>query len=117
MKSGHLELRFSVYGIKLFMTGRIAQSVTCLTADPGVASSILACSHTFTEIDHEIINSMAILLPSAKSRRGVASYKQKYVHEVQVNFLVKEGKGAKIRNRYNQVSHLTQHTNGKTTNS
>ena len=34
----------------------------CLTADPGVASLILACFHTFVEIDHEII-SMAILLP------------------------------------------------------
>ena len=27
------------------------------------------------------------------------------------------GKGAKIRNRYNQVPHLTQDTNGKVTNS
>ena len=72
----------------------IAQSVTyltadmCLTADPGVASSILIRSHTFTEIDHEII-SMAILLPSADSRRAVVSYKRKYVHEVLVNCLVK----------------------------
>ena len=52
--------------------GRVAQSVTCLatdaslTADPGVASSIPARSHTFVEIDHEI-NSMVILLPSAES--------------------------------------------------
>ena len=51
---------------------RVAQSVTCLatdaslTADPGVASSIPARSHTFMEIDHEII-SMVILLPSAES--------------------------------------------------
>ena len=29
----------------------------------------------------------------------------------------KVNKGAKIRNRYNQVSHLTQDTNGKVTNS
>ena len=49
---------------------RIAQSVTCLatdaclTADPGVASSIPAWSHTFEEIDHEIISTV-ILLPSA----------------------------------------------------
>ena len=41
--------------------GRVAQSVTCLvidaklTADPGVTSSIPARSHTFVEIDHEII--------------------------------------------------------------
>ena len=39
--------------------GHVAQSVTCLvtdaklTADPGVASSIPARSHTFVEIDHE----------------------------------------------------------------
>ena len=52
--------------------GRIAQSVTCLatdaclTADPGVASSIGAWSHTFVEIDHEIISTV-ILLPSADS--------------------------------------------------
>ena len=30
---------------------------------------------------------------------------------------IKEGKGAKIRNRYNQVPHLTQDTNWKVTNS
>ena len=52
--------------------GCIAQSVTCLatdaclTADPGVASSIPVRSHTFVEIDHEMI-SMFILLPSADS--------------------------------------------------
>ena len=51
--------------------GRVAQSVTCLvtdaklTADPGVASSIPARSHTFVEIDHEIISSV-ILLSSAE---------------------------------------------------
>ena len=45
------------------MPGRVAQSVTCLatdaclTADPGVASSIPVRSHTFVEI----------LLPSADS--------------------------------------------------
>ena len=49
--------------------GRVAQSVTCLatdaclTADPGVASSIPVRSHTFVEIDHEIISTV-ILLPS-----------------------------------------------------
>ena len=38
---------------------------SCLTADPGVESLILARSHTF-EIDHEII-AMVILLPSTDS--------------------------------------------------
>ena len=33
------------------------------------------------------------------------------------HFSIKERKGAKIRNRYNQVPHLTQDTNGKVTNS
>ena len=45
-------------------------------------------SHTFVEIVREII-STAIPLPSADSRRVVVSYKQKYVHEVLVYFLVK----------------------------
>ena len=33
------------------------------------------------------------------------------------NKLLKVSNGAKIRNRYNQVPHLTQDTNGKVTNS
>ena len=37
-----------------------------LTADPGVASSIPARSHTFVEIDHEIVSAV-IPLPSAVS--------------------------------------------------
>ena len=54
------------------ITISVAQSVTCLAtdaslaADPGVASSIPAQSHTFVEIDHEIISTV-ILLPSAES--------------------------------------------------
>ena len=54
----------------LRIPGRVTQSVTCLTtdacltADPGVASSIPARSHTFVEILHEII-SKVILLSSA----------------------------------------------------
>ena len=59
-----------------------------LTADPGVASLIPARSHTFVEIDHEII-SMAILLLYLDSRRAVVSYKRKYVHEILVNCLFK----------------------------
>ena len=60
-----------------------------LTADPGVASSVPALSHTFVEIDHEIISTV-ILLPSAvSSRRVVVSYKRKYVHKVLVNCLFK----------------------------
>ena len=52
--------------------GRMAQAVTCLatdvslSADPGVAGSIQVRSHTFMEIDQEIISTV-ILLPSAES--------------------------------------------------
>ena len=54
------------------MPDRVAQSVTCLvtdaclTADPGVVSSIPVPSHTFGEIGHEMI-SKVILFPSADS--------------------------------------------------
>ena len=50
-----------------FSVAHVAQSVAYLSADPGVASSIPALSHTFMEIDHEII--VTIIL------------KRKYVHE------------------------------------
>ena len=60
----------NMYFNLILRPGRVAQSVTCLATDasltaalPGVASSIPAQSHTFEEIDHEII-SMVILLPS-----------------------------------------------------
>ena len=52
--------------------GCVAQSVTCLATDacltavPGVTSLIPAQSHTFVEIDHELISTV-ILLPSAES--------------------------------------------------
>ena len=97
------------------MLGCVVQSVTCLTADlcltadPVVVSSTPARSHTFLEINHEIIStaillpspdheiiSMFILLPSPDSRRVVVSYKQKYVHEVLINRLVKFTKGKKV---------------------
>ena len=77
------------------LLGGIVQSVTCLaadmclTADPGVASSTPDLVPYICE--HEII-STAILLPSTDSRRVVVSYKQKYVHKVLVNRLVKNSK-------------------------
>ena len=79
--------------VRIFKSGRVAQSVMCLatdaslTADAGVVSSIPARSHTFVEIDHEIISFSS--LPQNHSRRFVVSYKGKYVHEVLVNCLFK----------------------------
>ena len=52
--------------------GRVAQWVTCLATDacltayPGVGSSIPVRSHTFVKIDHEMISTV-ILFPSAVS--------------------------------------------------
>ena len=76
------------------MLNRLAQSVTCLTVDPGVTSSIPALFHTFVENDHESFQCpnheiifMAILLPSAYSRTVVVSYNQNYVQEVLVNLV------------------------------
>ena len=57
--------------------------------DPGVASSIPVQSHTFVEIDHEMISTVILLLPLIHSRRVVVSYKRKYVHELLVNRLFK----------------------------
>ena len=75
--------------------GLVAQLVTCLatdaslTADPGVASSIPARSHTLVEIDHEMISRVISSFPLNHSRRAVVSYKRKYAHEVLVNCLFK----------------------------
>ena len=90
-------LNFTFLFIELIFDSpdRIAQSVmflatdASLTADPGVANPIWVRSHTFMEIDHDLISTV-ILLPSAESsRRVVVSYKRKYVHEVLVNCLFK----------------------------
>ena len=68
--------------------GRVAQSVkclatdACLTADPGVTSSIPARSHTFMEIDHEIISTV-ILLPSADSfKKGCCQLQAKVCTQI-----------------------------------
>ena len=73
-----------------YRPSHVVQLVPCLatdaslTADLGVVSLIQAWSHTFEEIDHEIISTV-ILLPSAVSRRVVVSDKRKNVHKVLFN--------------------------------
>ena len=83
--------RFNVENYQLstvFLPGRVAQLVTCLatdaclTADPGVTSSIPARSHTFVEIDHEIISTV-ILLPSANSfKKGCCQLQAKVYAQI-----------------------------------
>ena len=82
--------------------GRVAQSVTCLatdaclTADPGVASSIPARSHTFVEIDHEIISTV-ILLPSADSfKKGCCQLQAKVCAQITGKPLVQACPGKRV---------------------
>ena len=65
------------------MPGRVAQSVTCLATDacltayPGVASLNPVRSHTFVEVDHEMISTV-IRLPSADSfKKGCSQLQAK----------------------------------------
>ena len=78
---------------KFIISYRVAQSVTCLATDacltaiPGVASSIPARSHIFVEIDHEIISTV-ILLPSADSfKKGCCQLQAKVCAQLLVNRL------------------------------
>ena len=73
-----------LYCLHVSQKGLGLYGLTCLFADPGVASLIPDRFHTFVEIDHEIICTI-IILPSADSRRVVINYKRKYVHKVLVN--------------------------------
>ena len=61
-------VRYSLYSSSAHPLNKIYWAATdaCLTVDPGVGNSILAWSHTFVEIDYEVI-CMVILLPSAES--------------------------------------------------
>ena len=60
---------------------------------------------------------------STFSKNTQCDFKVKLDHSIQIEKdnwevgLVEVSKVAKIRNRYNQVPHLTQDTNGKVTNS
>ena len=66
-----------------FIPGRVSQSVTCLatdeclTADPGVASSIPVRSHTFVEIDHEIISKVILLRSADLFKKGCCQLQAK----------------------------------------
>ena len=70
-------------------SNRIVQSVTCLTADPGVANSTLARSHIFAEIDHKIISTAILLLPLIQEGFVSFTSESMVVHKVLVNCLVK----------------------------
>ena len=63
--------------------------------------------------DHEA----AFLESSLRPIKAKAASRKVYQYKIADFERFKVSKGAKIRNRYNQVPHLTQDTNGKVTNS
>ena len=71
-----------------YLAGRVAQSVTCLatdaclTADPGVASSIPARYHTFMEIDHEIISTVILLSSADLFKKGCCQLQAKVCAQI-----------------------------------
>ena len=84
------------------LTGPRRQSVTCLATDaclaaiPGVASSIPARSHTFVEIDHEIISTV-ILCPSADSfKKGCCQLQAKVCAQITGYLLVQACPGKSV---------------------
>ena len=62
----------------------------------------------------ENIDAQAMFTFATSQTRG---HNKNYISKDVQRDLDKVSKGAKIRNRYNQVPHLTQDTNGKVTNS
>ena len=54
---------------------------TCLTAYPGLANSILARSHNFMAIDHEIISMINILLSTDSRNEALVNCLVKLVQE------------------------------------
>ena len=84
----HEAVRPSVQTSSKGPPGRVAQSVTCLatdaslTANLGVASSIPVRSHTFLEINHEMMSTV-ILLPSADSfKKGCCQLQAKVCAQI-----------------------------------
>ena len=78
----------------------------------------LACE-TFTGIQHRLRHSSAlefgINYDTTRHVQGGGGGGGGVRHTLESS--IKVSKGAKIRNRYSQVPHLTQDTNGKVTNS
>ena len=71
-----------------FMTGprsavRNVSGYRCLSdLDPGVASSIPARSHTFVEIDHEIISTVILLPPADSFKKGCCQLQAKVCAQI-----------------------------------
>ena len=76
--------------------------------------SVGTAHHVWTSVHDNIHDSRRTQL---KCRLLTGKYTLKSNRAMFNQFALKVSKVAKIRNRYNQVPHLTQDTNGKVTNS
>ena len=74
----HNEDSFTNLSSHLLQPGRVAQLVACLTADQGVASLMPARSHTFVEIDYEIISTVILLPPAESFKKECCQLKGEY---------------------------------------
>ena len=89
LKLAWFSIDINILGIKIYFkathwphsaVGNVSDA--CLTAYPGVASSIPARFHTFVEIDHEIVSTV-ILLPSADSfKKGCCQLQAKVCAQI-----------------------------------
>ena len=61
----------------------------CLSADPGVASSIKVQFHTFMEIEHKIISTVNLLPSADLFKKGCCQLQVKVCAQLLVNRLFK----------------------------
>ena len=79
---------YIILSLQNTIPGRVAQSGTCLatdaclTADPGVASSIPARSHTLVEIDHAIISTVILLHSADSFKKGCCQLQVKVCAQI-----------------------------------
>ena len=70
------------------LPGHVAQLVTCLAtdacliADPGILSLTPARSHTFVEIDHEIISTVILLLSAVSFKKDCCPLQAKVCAQI-----------------------------------
>ena len=82
----------------------------------GELVALLICVLRFMRVFLTVIQCLFLMVLSVGLRVVVVAYLD-HTHMFALIVMPKVSKGAKIRNRYNQVPHLTQDTNGKVTDS
>ena len=68
------------HGVTTLKSGPVAQSVASPNADQGISISTPALSHTFVEVDHEIISTVILLLPLILIQEGLLSVTSEHLY-------------------------------------